>query len=282
MVLIPSADSPGGQAAGQIAGLALATHDTDVVSLSGAVGEHFFSVAQVAQMRDVLRNAAARHVTVVAASGDAGPVSDVYRFGVAPVKEVSLPSSDPLVLGVGGTSLMAAPHTGSYLAESAWNQAVGGRTLASGGGFSRIFARPAYQRGVPATGTTRAVPDVSGDADVRMGMALADQAAGGGYELRSAGGTSAATPLWGGLIALADQRAGRDLGSVDPSLYRIARSPLYDLAFHDVTTGTNTVTLNGVTYSGYQAGAGWDAVTGLGTPDAAMLVPLLAGQIAWR
>jgi subtilase family serine protease len=257
--------------------LPLAIRDTDVVSFSGALGEHFFSPAQAAGMRGILRQAAARHVTVVAASGDSGAASDVFHFGTAPVKEVSLPASDPFVLGVGGTTLTANPQTGSYIGETAWNQVVrGGGNMASGGGFSGIFARPAYQDGVPGTEATRGVPDVVGDAGTQTGMALAIEAGGGSYELVSAGGTSAATPLWGGLMADADQLAGHDLGYVNPALYRIARSPLYGRAFHDVTTGNNTVVMNGVTYTGYQAGPGWDPVTGLGSPDAAVLVPILS------
>ena len=64
--------------------------------------------------------------------------------------------------------------------------------------------------------------------------------------------------------------------ATNPVLYRIARGPLYDTAFDDITTGNNTVVLNGETIAGYQAGPGWDPVTGWGTPDAQVLVPLLA------
>jgi subtilase family serine protease len=280
VVLMPASpqDTPASDTAAMLAALPLAIRDTDVVSFSGALGEHFFSPAQVARMRGILRDAAARHVTVVAASGDSGAVSDVYDFGTAPVKEVSLPASDPFVLGVGGTALTAGPQTGAYIRETAWNQVLPqGGNFASGGGFSGIFARPAYQDGVPGTKATRGVPDVAGDAGT--GMALAIEAGGGSYELRSAGGTSAATPLWGGLVALADQLAGHDLGFVNPVLYRIARSPLYGQAFHDVTTGNNTVVVNGVTYTGYQAGPGWDPDTGLGSPNAAVLIPLLGRAV---
>jgi subtilase family serine protease len=77
-------------------------------------------------------------------------------------------------------------------------------------------------------------------------------------------------------MALADQLAGHDLGFVNPALYRIARSPAYGRAFHDITTGNNTVLVNGTTYTGYQAGSGWDPVTGLGSPNAAVLVPILS------
>jgi subtilase family serine protease len=129
---------------------------------------------------------------------------------------------------------------------------------------------------VPGIGATRGVPDVAADGSGTTGMALAFSAPGGGYELIGAGGTSAAAPFWAGLIALADQEAGHPLGFVNPAIYRIARGPQYHKAFHDITTGNNTVVLNGVTITGYQAGPGWDPVTGWGTPDAQVLIPLLA------
>jgi subtilase family serine protease len=282
VILMPASpqDTPAAAVAAMLAALPLAIRDSDVVSFSGALGEHFFSPAQVTEMRGILRDAAARHVTVVAASGDSGAVSDTYRFGTTPVMEVSLPASDPFVLGAGGTTLTASAQTGSYLAETAWNQTVlGGGNAASGGGFSGIFARPAYQDGIPGIQATRGVPDVAADAST--GMALARQAGGAGsYQLLSAGGTSAATPLWGGLMADADRLAGHDLGFVNPALYQIARSPRYGHAFHDVTTGNNTVVMNGTAYTGYQAGPGWDPVTGLGSPDAAVLIPILSHRLA--
>jgi subtilase family serine protease len=111
-------------------------------------------------------------------------------------------------------------------------------------------------------------------------MALAISEPGGTYALVGAGGTSASAPFWGGLIALADQDAGHPLGFVNPAIYRIARSPLYHEAFHDVTAGNNTVEITSTsppeTITGYQAGPGWDPVTGWGTPDAQVLIPLLA------
>ena len=79
-------------------------------------------------------------------------------------------------------------------------------------------------------------------------------------------GTSGSTPLWGGLVALADQYAHHDLGFVNPAIYAIARSSSYHKAFHDVTSGSN----------GYPAARGWDPVTGWGTPNAQVLIPLLA------
>jgi subtilase family serine protease len=94
--------------------------------------------------------------------------------------------------------------------------------------------------------------------------------------LMGGGGVSVAAPLWAAVIALADQYADRDLGFVNPALYRIGRSAYYHQAFHDVTTGTNTMTSPTQTITGYQAAPGWDPVTGWGSPDAQVLVPLLA------
>ena len=95
-----------------------------------------------------------------------------------------------------------------------------------------------------------------------------------------AGGGSAAVPLWAAVIALADQYAGRDLGFVNPALYQIARSAYYHQAFHDVTTGTNTVKFGTQTIAGYQAAPGWDPVTGWGSPNAQVLIPLLARYVS--
>jgi subtilase family serine protease len=261
----------------------IAVRYAGVMSQSGigqdfSVGEDSWTSAEVATMNSALEYAAARHVTVVAASGDYGVLGE---GSATPVKEVILPASDPLVLGVGGTSLTANPVTGAYISETAWNTPGLPRPPgASGGGFSRLFARPAYQDGVPGIGATRGVPDVAADGSGPTGMALAFSAPGGSYQLVGAGGTSAGAPFWAGLIALADQEAGHPLGFVNPAIYRIARGPLYHKAFHDVTTGNNTVVLTSasppVTITGYQAGPGWDPVTGWGTPDAQVLIPLLA------
>ena len=93
-------------------------------------------------------------------------------------------------------------------------------------------------------------------------------------------GTSAATPLWAAVIALADQEAGRHLGFVDPALYAIARGSAYHRAFHDVVTGDNSVLWPTGVFTGYSAGPGWDPVTGWGSPDAQYLVPLLVSAAA--
>jgi subtilase family serine protease len=243
-----------------------------------SVGEDSWTSGEVTAMNSALEYAAARHVTFVAASGDEGAIG----FGSsAPVRQVIFPTSDPFVLAVGGTSLTAGPVTGAYISETVYNAAGLPVTSASGGGFSHLFARPAYQDGVPGIGGTRGVPDVAADGEGSTGMALAFSTSGGSYWLVGAGGTSASAPFWAGLVALADQEAGHPLGFVNPAIYQIARGPLHHKAFHDITTGNNTVVITSasgsVTVKGYQAGPGWDPVTGWGTPDAQVLIPLLAG-----
>ena len=257
--------------------LRTAVGDGAVMSQSGIgqdfnLGESSWTSAELATMNSALEYAATRHVTVVVASGDYGAIGNGSS---TPRKEVSLPASDPWALAVGGTTLTANPVSGAYQSETAWN-VQSGSPDGSGGGLSRLFTRPSYQNGVPGISATRGVPDVAGEATGTSGMALAFSAPGGGQVLIGAGGTSAAAPFWAGLIALADQQAGHALGFVNPAIYRIAQSPLYHKAFHDITTGNNTVSLNGVTITGYQAGTGWDPVTGWGTPDAEVLIPLLA------
>ena len=257
-----------------LAGLRLAVSHTDVASIGWSLGEHFFTSAQVAQTHSILRGAAAHHVTVTAGSGDNGAIGNSY--GGTPVKEVSLPASDPLALAVGGTTLTADPVTGTYTSETTWNGAVGSASVtpgASGGGFSHRYTRPAYQDGVAGISRMRGVPDVAGDANQLGGLPIV-LAGDRQSAINTAPGTSAATALWAGLMALADQSANHDLGFVNPTIYRIARSPSYHQAFHDITTGSD-LTLGPVNYQ-YHAGPGWDPVTGWGSPSAQALIPLLA------
>jgi subtilase family serine protease len=260
-----------------------------VISISAAGqtgGEHCDTQAEVDRLNSALQAAAARHVTVIAASGDIGTVGEpcaVIRGltggAFPPVKEVNLPAAAPLVLATGGTSLNASHATGDYLSETAWGLPFGSpgtQFQASGGGFSRRSARPSYQNGVPGIAGTRGVPDVSGDASPHTGMALVISDGARHYTIRNSGGTSASAPLWAGLIALADQYAGHPLGFVNPALYRIGRSSAYHRAFHDVVTGDNTPSFPGHRFNGYAATRGWDAATGWGSPNARTLIPLLA------
>jgi subtilase family serine protease len=107
-------------------------------------------------------------------------------------------------------------------------------------------------------------------------MAIIAGAGSHGYTVRNSGGTSAAAPLWAGVIALADQYAHRHLGFVNPAIYRIGRTSRH--AFHGSTAGNNSVSFPPHTIAGYHAGRGWNPVTGWGSPNAGVLVPLLAGD----
>jgi subtilase family serine protease len=280
-VLIPSpyTVSIGRVSAAVVAALRLGLAQGDVISLSGGTGEQCFTPAEVARVNKVLQAAQHDRVTVVVSTGDSGAVTTACppETGSAAVKGVDLPASDPLTLAVGGTSLQASQATGAYVGETAWNiPPSAGGPVAGGGGFSRLFPRPGYQDGIADIGATRGVPDVAADADRRTGMAIVFSGGGRDDILVGGGGTSVAAPLWAAVIALANQYAGRDLGLVNPALYRIGRSASYHQAFHDVTTGTNTVTFATQTFTGYQAAPGWDPVTGWGSPNARVLVPLLA------
>jgi subtilase family serine protease len=294
ILLLPSAslDNTPNAVAAAVAELRLGPTLGSVMSISAAGqigGEHCVSHAQAGSVNAALQAATGRGMTVVAASGDIGAAAyqcDLYSAltGTAPTtpaKGVLLLASDPLVLSSGGTSLTASHATGAWTSETAWGLASGnpgnqgGSFQASGGGLSQLFARPAYQAGVPGIGATRGVPDVSADASDRTGVAVVFRS-GTGDTVQSHGGTSASAPIWAALIALADQYAGHHLGFVNPAIYQIARSPHYHQAFHDITTGNNTVQFPPTTITGYQAAPGWDPVTGWGSPNAQVLIPLLA------
>jgi subtilase family serine protease len=279
VILIPSWTGPGSWITAVDSVLRLALAQGSVVSLSAILGEACFTPAQVADLNAALQADQEHHVTVVASSGDFGAASTACAGPGVPtsVKEVGLPASDPLVLAVGGTTLDADLSTGAYRGETVWHTPPGtANPQTSGGGFSHLFPRPAYQDGVAGIGAARGVPDVASDAAGRTGMTLAVSAGAGQDYFYPGAGTSAATPLWAALIALADQYAGRHLGFVNPAIYRIGRSASYHQAFHDITTGNSTVTLPQGTITGYRASPGWDPATGWGSPNAQALIALLA------
>jgi subtilase family serine protease len=294
ILLLPSSslDNASNAVAAAIAEFRLGPTLGSVMSISAAGqvgGEHCVSHAQADSVNAAIQAAANRRMTVVAASGDIGAAAyqcDLYAAltgtpPASPAKGVLLLASDPLLLSAGGTALTASHATGAWTSETAWGLASGnpgnqgGSFQASGGGFSQLFARPAYQAGVRGIGATRGVPDVSADASDRTGVAVVFSY-GTQDMVQSHGGTSAAAPIWAALMALADQYAGRHLGFVNPAIYQIARSSRYHRAFHDITTGNNTVQFPPTTITGYQSAPGWDPVTGWGSPDAQVLVPLLA------
>jgi subtilase family serine protease len=290
-----SLDSADEAVAASIAALRMGASEGGIISLSPAGqigGEHCVTHGQLEELNNALRTDARDHVTVVAATGDSGAAGepcaliDALSAGISssfiPRREVTLVSSDPLVLGAGGTTLSANHTTGSWTAETTWglpDGTPGTGFQASGGGFSHLFPRPSYQDAVRGIGSMRGVPDVAADANPNpgSGVPVVTSDGGAGYTISEHGGTSASAPIWAGIIALADQYAKRHLGLVNPAIYRIARSPQYHEAFHDITSGSrNTAKFPHGTITGYRAGLGWDPVTGWGSPNAKVLVPLLA------
>ncbi len=246
------------------------------LSQSYGEAESCMAPATMALNHKIYLEAALKGISVFASSADDGaalPSCDGSTF----IKSVSTPADDPLVTAVGGTHL-DTDLNGDYLGESAWNDEFGG----SGGGLSTIFHKPLFQLLQPTHGA-RGVPDVSYSGDVNGGILIAwsqdDPTEVGDIFLF--GGTSAGSPQWAAITALADEAGHHRLGDLNPRLYAIGDSPLYGYAFHDVTTGNNTVTFsddngNPVTIDGYSAAKGWDPVTGLGSPNVAHLIKLLA------
>ena len=264
-----------------------------VISQSfSATEETFDSYAQIGPLRAAYLDADSHHVTVLAASGDAGASdytangSDFYTRRVT-----SWPDSDPLVTGVGGTQLL---ESGGAYTSVAWNDTDntasdeywGGSTdpdpLASGGGTSEYFARPSYQDGVEAvTGASRGVPDIAMSGACNGAVNVYSSFANGpaGWSLTC--GTSESTPEFAAIVALANQVAGHPLGLLNPTLYALLATRAPGLV--DVTSGNNTVSFRQgsatepYTVTGYQAVKGYNLVTGVGTVDASKFVYELAG-----
>jgi subtilase family serine protease len=254
-------------------------HDLGAV-LSQSFGENELCLQQESSIftatQAAFQAAEAENMSVFASSGDQGSAT-VNCAGTEYVEGVNMPASDPLVTSVGGTHLNANYVTGAYQSETVWNDS--GLTPdfgAGGGGFSSIFAKPSYQDGAGTGSAFRGVPDVSYSADVYNGvLAVCSACDGGTPAIFIFGGTSAGSPQWAALTALADEAAGHQLGFLNPTLYAIANSPFYASAFHDITVGNNMWDIAGV--PGYAAHRGWDAASGLGSPNAIVLLNLLHG-----
>ena len=273
---------------------ALAHYQVGVISQSfGATEETYPSYAQLAPLRAAYLDASRRHVTVVSASGDAG-ATDYEANGADyyPRRVTSWPASDPLVTAVGGTQLRPTRTGYTSVAwndteDPAWLRYANGSAdpdpVASGGGTSEFFARPAYQNAVAAVaGPRRGVPDIAMSAacDGSVNVYSSFQPMAAGWSLTC--GTSEAAPEFAAIVALADQVAGHPLGPVNQSLYALAarRAP----GIVDVTSGNNTVSFYQgpgpqlVTVRGYPARPGYDLVTGVGTVNAEQFVYELAGR----
>lgn len=248
-----------------------------VISQSFAATEQTFSpkaaYAAIRNLRAAYQLAAADHVTVLAATGDQGATSDKYNMvSLYPTRAVSWPATDPLVTAVGGTQLDLRANGTRAKPDVAWHDSGGGRSL--------VFPRPSYQNGVASlTGRHRGVPDISMDASCASSVAVYGSFyAGGKGQWSTICGTSLATPLFAGVVALAAQYAGHSLGLIDPAIY--AMEARHEPGIVDVTKGNNsqTFTQNGKRYTvrGFSARPGYDLVSGVGTINAAYFVPELA------
>jgi kumamolisin len=227
-----------------------AVHDTtnkpSVMSISWGAPETQWTDQAIAAMNSAFADAAGFGVSVFAASGDR-LAGDGINDGKP---HVDFPASSPGVVGCGGTRLSAG--AGRIADELVWNSNGAG----TGGGISTRFPVPAFQNGIALPASGRGVPDVAADADPNTGYRIVVAGA-----VETIGGTSAAAPLWAGLFALLNESRSKPIGAPHATLYAHAA------AFRDVTEGDNIE--NGY---GYAAGPGWDACTGLGTPDGAALM----------
>jgi kumamolisin len=228
------------------------------LSISWGEPEPGVSKAYLDAVDDVLRDAAMLGVTVCVSSGDEGAMNGATDG--KPV--VNFPASSPHVLSCGGSSVHFPP---GHLRESVWNCVMHGMHGASGGGVSRHFQPPPWQKtcNVPLGPTGRrgrGVPDVAGPADPRQGCEII-----AGQARYSSAGTSAVAPLWAALIACLNTQLESRCGYITPLLYRIAAGGS-SKPLRDITRGNNGF---------YDAAPGWNACTGLGSPMVDLLIEAL-------
>lgn len=241
-----------------------AIHDTtnnpSVISISWGSPEANWTNQTMTTMDQAFQTAKELGVTICVASGDNGSGDGINDQKA----HVDFPASSPNVLGCGGTRLDA---TGTQVSsEVVWNETANGEG-ATGGGISDVFPLPDWQTNahVPPSLNDqrigRGVPDVAADADPQTGYQVFFDG-----QSTPIGGTSAVAPLWAGLIALINQKRGKAVGFLNPYLYQNYQQLVQNKALRDITIGNN---------GDYSAVPGWDACTGLGTPDGAQLLQTL-------
>jgi kumamolisin len=209
--------------------------------------------------------AVAKGITICCASGDDGSSDGATNLTGA---HVDFPASSPFVLGVGGTNLVATSASPPTIqSETVWNEILQNEG-ATGGGVSDVFTKPAYQNSVsvppsanPPHNIGRGVPDVAAVADPVTGVVVMHI---DGKHLEQIGGTSASTPLWASLIARLNQGLNARCGFLNPLLYGKFSSGV----LRDIKVGNN---------GAYPAGPGWDACTGLGSPNGDQLFQAVSG-----
>jgi subtilase family serine protease len=266
-------------------------HLAEVISQSFSATEESFPNDQaIFNLRSAYENAAANGVTVTDAAGDEGTagVNEHEEFFKHRVAE--WPATDPLVTGIGGTMLHLNEAGERTAPDSVWDDIPYGIDAAGGGGPSHVFELPAFQQLVKThSGNRRATPDISMSAAVNGGVLVLT-----GYKtnvpgepppntLSVVGGTSEATPLFSGIVALADQIAGHPLGDINQKLYELESNP--ESGIVDVTEGENPyIVLNEETeeplfaVKGYKAKKGYDMASGLGTVNGYVFTHALAGN----
>jgi subtilase family serine protease len=250
----------------------------DVITQSFGATENTFpgfdngNFSSLLNLRFAFKDALAHKVTVLASSGDDGAtnaMSDASTLYPFPVN--SWPSSDPLVTSIGGTQLHLDNSGNRLSPDVVWNDGFG----AGGGGVSGVFKRPLFQVGVAKeVGKKRGTPDISMSSAVDGGAWVYYSFLGTKSPWHIFGGTSEASPIFSGIIALANQVAHHRLGLINPGLYLLGALSQHtsSTGIVDVTSGDNSFA--GVT--GFDAGTGYDLASGWGTIDAANFVPALA------
>jgi subtilase family serine protease len=275
-------------------------HLAQIVTNSYGFSTELLPPGYVKPLEDTLIQAAVEGIGVYFSSGDNGDETATAGFAT-----VDWPASSPWVTAVGGTSLgVSAANTRAI--ETGWGTSsyrcnssslVCTRTgwlYGAGGGVSVVFAEPAYQRNAGLNLSGRGVPDVAALADPQTGLLVGQTQTfpnGAHYDEYRIGGTSLSSPIFAGLMALADQRAGHAHGFANPLFYANP-SAFYDVLSVktavarrnfvngvDATNGTADFLRTFDDYSGsptQHTNAGWDNVTGLGTPGVSFLT--LIGQ----
>ena len=250
-----------------------ATPTPIAVSISWGGPESSWASQSMSTMNETISDAAALGTTVTVAAGDNGSSDNPSSTsGVA----VDFPASSPYSLACGGTTLMGNTATDTITSEVVWNELANSEG-ATGGGVSAVYARPTWQAdaGVPASaagGTGigsaatpgRGVPDVAGNADPVTGYQVVVDG-----QSEPVGGTSAVAPLWAGLIARLAQATGTRFGLLQPLIYAGVTAGVAATGFNDIVKGTN---------GAYKAGPGWDACSGLGSPNGTALLSLLSSS----
>jgi kumamolisin len=253
---------------------AQATPAPIAISVSWGQSEDSWTAQGRIAMDAAMADAAALGITVCVASGDNGS-GDAVDDGQP---HVDFPASSPHALACGGTKLLANATTGVISSEVVWNETAASEG-AGGGGVSDKFALPSWQAdaGVPARAAAgagtgagagvgssgRGVPDVAGNADPVTGYQIYS-----GGQAQVVGGTSAVAPLWAALISRLAEGSGQRFGLIQTLLYAGVTPGAAVPGFRDITSGNN---------GAYAAGPGWDACSGLGSPDGTALLNRVQG-----